>query len=91
MLFYAPADWGRVASGEIVPWQPQPYAVLDLDEHLLFNPDGAETEMIGSGDQRRYRVGEMAYDRSNDLLDILELFAHGAQPVVHVWQINGDA
>lgn len=91
MLFYDPAELGRVASGEIEPWQPQPYAVLDLDEHLLLNPDGVETEMIGSGDQRRYRIGEMAYDRANGLLYILELFADGAQPVVHVWQVNGDA
>lgn len=88
MIFYDPADLARVAAGQMEPWQPQPYAVLDLDEHLLGNPAGVEPEMIGTGDQRRYRIGEMGYDRTNNLLYILELFADEAQPVVHVWQVR---
>lgn len=86
-LFYDPADLARVARGELGSWQPQPYAVLDIDEYLFFNPSGVETGMIGTGDQRRYRLGDVAYDRANGLLYVLELFADGAAPVVHVWRV----
>jgi len=44
--------------------------------------------MLGQGDQRRYRIGEATFDRANGLLYVLELFADGAQPVVHVWRIG---
>jgi hypothetical protein len=87
-IFYDPADLARVAAGETASWEPQPYAVLDIDEHLFLNPSGVEQEMIGTGDQRRYRIGDVAYDRQNGLLYVLELFADEASPVVHVWRIG---
>lgn len=87
-IFYNPADLVRVALGEIQSWEPQPYAILDIDEHLYNNPSEVETDMIGSGDQRRYRIGDVAYDRQNGLIYILELYADGAAPVVHVWKIQ---
>ena len=87
-LLYDPADLARVAQGEIEPWEPQPYATLDLDEHLFLNPEGVEEEMLGAGDQRRFRIGEVAYDRQNGVLYVLELYADGAQPVVHSWQVQ---
>ena len=88
IIFYDPADLGRVALSEIASWQPQPYAVLDIDEFLFLNPAGVEVDNIGAGDQRRYRLGEVAYDRASGLLYILELFADEAQPVVHVWSVR---
>lgn len=88
IILYDPADLARAATGEIPSWQPQPYAAVDIDEHLFLNPAGVEEEMLGTGDQRRYRIGEVAYDRANDLLYILELFADDAQPVVHVWRVR---
>lgn len=87
-IFYDPADLARVATGELSPWEPQPYAVLDIDEQLFFNPSGVELDMLGSGDQRRYRIGDVAYDRANGLLYVLELYADGAKPVVHVWKVQ---
>ncbi len=87
-LFYDPADLARVALGEIESWEPQPYAVLDIDEHLYFNPAGVETDLIGAGPQRRYRLGDVAYDRQSGLLYVLELYADGAAPVVHVWRVR---
>jgi len=87
-LFYDPADLAKVATGQWAPWQPQPYAVLDIDSTLFLNPAGVETDMLGSGAQRRYRIGEMAYDRDNGLLYVLELFADGTKPVVHVWRVG---
>ena len=86
-LFYDPTELARVANGELASWEPQPYAILDIDEHLLFNPAEVETDMVGTGEQRRYRLGDVAYDRANGHLYVLELYANGAAPVVHVWHV----
>ncbi len=88
IILYDPADLARVAAGEIPSWQPQPYAAIDIDEYLFLNPAGVEEDMLGTGDQRRYRIGEVAYDRADDLLYILEMYADGTQPVVHVWRVH---
>lgn len=72
----------------MAPSEPQPYAYLDIDEHLFLNPAGIEAEMLGTGVQRRYRLGDVAYDRDNGFLYVLELFADEARPVVHVWHLN---
>jgi hypothetical protein len=69
-------------------WEPQPYAVVSIDDFLYFNPSGVEQDLLGSGEQRRYRIGDVAYDRDNGLVYVLELFADDAGPVVHVWQIG---
>ena len=87
-IFYDPADLARVAAGELAAWEPQPYAALDIDEYLYFNPSGVEPDLLGTGDQRRYRLGDVAYDRANALLYVLELFADEAAPVVHVWKLK---
>jgi hypothetical protein len=87
-ILYDPADLARVAVGAMQPWEPQPYAVLSVDEHLFLNPSGVEADMLGQGAQRRYRLGEVAYDRANGLLYVLELFADDAQPVIHVWSVQ---
>ncbi|MBI5641560.1 MAG: hypothetical protein HZA17_14160 [Nitrospirae bacterium] len=87
-IMYDPSDLAGVSSGNMQPWEPQPYAVLDIDEHLFFNPSGVEEDMLGRGVQRRYRLGDAAYDRTNDLLYVLELFADDARPVVHVWRVR---
>jgi hypothetical protein len=70
------------------PWQPQPYATLNIDEHLFLNPAGIEPEMLGIGVQRKGRIGDVAYDRNNGFLYVLELFADEARPVVHVWRLS---
>jgi len=88
LIFYDPADLAKVAQGQISPGTPQPYAVLDIDDHLYMNPDAVEEEMLGRGDQRRYRIGSVAFDRGNGLLYVLELFADGVKPVVHVWKLR---
>jgi hypothetical protein len=88
ILFYDPADLARVAAGQIPAWEPQPYASLDLDDLLFLNPAGIEIEMLGAGAQRRYRIGDVAYDRAHDLLYVLELFAEQAKPIVHVWRVR---
>ncbi len=88
IILYDPADLARVAGGEMEPWEPQPYAYLDIDEQLFQNPSGIEAEMLGTGDQRRFRIGDVAFDRANGLVYVLELFADDARPVVHVWRVG---
>jgi hypothetical protein len=86
-IFYDPADLARVALGEIEPWEPQPYAALDIDQYLYLSPPEWDMVNVGWGDQRRYRIGDVSYDRQNGLLYVLEQYADGAKPVVHVWQV----
>lgn len=86
-ILYDPADLARVAKGSLASWEPQPYASLDIDEHLFLNPAGMEPEMLGTGDQRRYRIGDVTFDRGNGLLYVLELYADEARPVVHIWKV----
>jgi hypothetical protein len=69
------------------PWEPQPHSFVGIDEHL-FLPAGVEPDMLGSGAQRRFRLGDVAWDSENRLLYVLELFAEGAAPVVHVWRVD---
>ncbi|MBL7006535.1 MAG: hypothetical protein ISR78_05610 [Spirochaetia bacterium] len=88
IILYDPADLAKTARGEIEPWEPQPYAVFEIDDYLFHNPSGIETENIGSGVQRRYQIGDVAYDIKNNLLYVMELFADEARPVVHVWEID---
>jgi hypothetical protein len=88
LILYDPADLARVAAGQMASWQPQPYAAVDIDERLYLNPAGIEQEMLGAGVQRRFRIGDVAYDRAHDLLYVLELFADEARPVVHVWRVR---
>ncbi len=87
IIFYDPAQLAGVAAGTLEAWQPQPYARLDIDEFLLNQPPEWDRQMLGWGDQRRFRIGDVAYDRENGHLYILELFGDGAKPVVHVWGI----
>ncbi len=87
-ILYDPADLARVAAGQLEAWQPQPYAMLDIDEYLYLNPPTWDLVELGWGDQRRSRLGDIAFDRQNGLLYVLELYADGAKPVVHVWRLG---
>jgi hypothetical protein len=86
VIFYDPAELAAVADGTAASSTPQPYATLDIDEHLFLNAT-TDAESIGTGDQRRFRLGETAYDRDRGLLYIPERFVDGAKPVIHVWAV----
>ncbi len=88
LILYNPDDLALVAAGKMESWEPQPYAVLDIDEHLYLNPPESDRIELGWGDQRRSRIGAAAYDRQNGYLYVLELYADGAKPVVHVWRVS---
>lgn len=87
ILFYNQDDLAMVAAGMVEPWQPQPYATMSLEDVLFHNPDRTELEMLGEGNQAIHRIGAATFDADNGFLYILELFAEGAKPVVHVWQV----
>ncbi|GAB4532116.1 MAG: hypothetical protein Fur0018_20580 [Anaerolineales bacterium] len=81
LIFYDPAELGAVARGEMNPWEPQPYAVLVLDEYL-FDPH-IHVEVY-----KRDLVGAAAFDRQNGLLFIIERLADEARSVVHVFRVG---
>ena len=87
-ILYDPANLAAVAAGEMSSWEPQPYAVLDVDEFLFFSPPIWDQEVLGTGVQRRNRIGAVAYDREGGHLYVLELFADEAKPLVHVWRVQ---
>lgn len=88
LLLYDPDDLARVAAGTTEPWTPQPYAFLDVDPYLYLNPSRVDVEEVGPGVQQRFRLGDVAFDRQGGLLYLLELFADGAAPVVHVFRVR---
>ncbi len=78
IIFYDPADLAAVAQGNMETWEPQPYAVLDIDPYLYH---------IQSS-QQWFHVGAVSFDRGNGLLYLFEPFADEDKPLVHVWYIE---
>ncbi|MBN2392426.1 MAG: hypothetical protein JXR84_16975 [Anaerolineae bacterium] len=87
-ILYDPADLAQVAAGTLASWEPQPYAIIDIDEHLYFNPPVWDVFEVGWGDQRRDRISAVAFDRANGYLYVLEVHGDEAKPMVHVWQVQ---
>lgn len=77
-IFYDPADLADVAAGMKEPWQPQPYASMNIDDRLYH---------IRSP-QQWYHVGAAAYDEVHQLFYVLEPLADDDKPLVHVWKIH---
>ncbi len=78
MIFYDPADLAAVARGEMEPYEPQPYATLEIDQYLY----GVEST------QRWYHVGAASFDRERGLLCVFEPLADGDKSLVHVWRVD---
>jgi hypothetical protein len=78
MIFYNPADLAAVANGTMNPWEPQPYATLDLTPYLWNH----------QSDQQMFRVGDMAFDRTHGFLYLFEPLVDEERPIVHVWKVN---
>jgi hypothetical protein len=79
ILFYAPADLAAVASGEMEPYEPQPYATLNIDPYL-FNVQSS---------QQKHHIGAAGFDRERGLLYVFEPLADGDKSLVHVWGVGG--
>jgi hypothetical protein len=80
MLFYDPSDLSAVARGKKKPWEPQPYAVMNLDP-LLWGL---------SSTQQRHRVGDLAFDRQRGLIYLIEIRADGDKSLIHVFKIAAE-
>jgi hypothetical protein len=87
-VLYDPDDLADVAEGRKEPWEPQPYASVDIDEHLHLKAPPWDDDYVGRGQQRGFRVSAVAYDRANDLLYVVEPLVDDGQPVVHVWRVR---
>ena len=86
-IAYDPEDLAIVAGGSMSPWEPQPYAVISLEDYLYNNPSGIDPYTVGSGVQLRFRIGPAAYDHHNQYLYVIEYLADESKPVVHVWKV----
>ena len=88
LILYDPEDLALVAGGSMNSWEPQPYAVISVEDYLYHNPAGNDPYTVGSGVQWRFRIGPAAYDRQNQYLYVIEYLADEAKPVVHVWKVS---
>ena len=78
LIFYDVDDLATVAAGEMEPWEPQPYATLELDPWLW-----------GVSDSRqKHHVGAIAYDSVHRRLFLMEPLVDADRPLVHVWSVN---
>ncbi len=80
ILFYDTNELAEVAAGSKQPWEPQPYAFLDIDEHLF----SIESE------QQKYHVNAACFDAERGILYVFEGMADGYKPLIHVWTLNFD-
>lgn len=83
MLFFNPDDLARVALGEWMTSDPQPYALLDLSEYW-FDP------VVRLEIYKRDLAGAAAFDRTNGILYVIERLADDAKSVVHVFRFPED-
>jgi len=79
ILFYDSANLAAVAKGEMEPYEPQPYAILEIDEYLYH---------IESTQQKEH-VGAASFDRERGLLYVFEPLADGDKSLIHVWKVEG--
>ncbi|MFZ5855578.1 MAG: hypothetical protein ACOYZ6_02005 [Chloroflexota bacterium] len=80
ILFYDPSQLGAVARGNLPSWEPQPYAVLRIDNRL-FNVTEA---------RQKAHVASTAFDRERGLLYVMEPLVDEDKPIIHVWRIQAD-
>ena len=81
ILFFDPVDLGKVAKAEMAPYEPQPYALMDLTEYWFDPHTNVET-------YKRDLVGAAAFDRARGLLYIVERLGDANKSVIHVFQIE---
>jgi len=80
-IFYAPDELAAVANGTMESYEPQPYAVLNVDEYL-FNEEPSVNRMT---------IASASFDRQRGILYVVERDAYGEWggiPLVHVWQVG---
>lgn len=82
VLFYDTAELAAVAAGKIKPYEPQPYATMDIQKFLFADPEP-------KGQPRRMNlVGDCAFDPQRGFLYIIEPLADGDKSIIHCWQVK---
>ncbi len=81
ILFFDPADLADVANGIKSPWEPQPYAMMNINEYM-FSPG------YDYGNYKMTTLGACCYDRSRGLLYINERRADEDKSIIHVFEIT---
>jgi len=84
ILFYNPEDLAAVVQGTKQSWEPQPYAVLDINDYL-FNPG------YDYWNQKRLLLGAACFDRERGFLYIIERRADDEKSIVHVWKVKAGS
>lgn len=83
IIFFNPSELAASALGQIETWEPQPYAVMSLDEYL-FDPE-LDVEIY-----KRDLIGAAAFDREHGRLFIVERLVRqdDAKSIIHVFEIR---
>jgi len=79
-IFYDTDRLADVAAGKSQPWEPQPYAAMDVDSYL-YNVTGT---------QQKSHFGAAAFDRQRGYFYVMEYLADNEKPLVHVWKIKSS-
>ena len=79
LLFYDPEDLRKVARGELLPYEPQPYASLNLQNDVI------------SDSVSYWQMTGMTVDNENGIIYTVQDDADRAsrQPIIHMWKIKG--
>ncbi len=87
IIFYNPNDLAKVAKGQMETYEPQPYAVLNIDQYL-YNIDKMKNPNFVKA-RNRGRVGAMSFNREDGILYIFETRgdSENERPLVHVFKI----
>jgi hypothetical protein len=81
IIFYDPRDLAEVARGRKKSWEPQPYARLAIDKYLI--EPGFQHQR-----QKRYLVGDVAFDRAHAVLYIVERRADEERSLIHAFRLK---
>ncbi|UCH97495.1 MAG: hypothetical protein JSV88_11755, partial [Candidatus Aminicenantes bacterium] len=76
-IFYDPDDLAKVAAGTLEPWEPQPYASLNVDQYLYHI----------ESTQQWYHLGAACFDRTRGYLYVFEPYVDDDKPIIHVWKL----
>jgi len=86
LLFYDPQELLDVAAGSLQTYEPQPYAVLSLEEQFYY-PNNHDPEYISAFKG----AGGMAVDTDRNLIYLFEKGVTGddnSVMLVHMWQVE---
>ncbi len=79
-IFFDPNEIAAVVAGKKKPYEPQPYAVMEIDDRLF---------AIKSKQQLRH-MGAASFDRERGFLYVFEFRGDEDKCLVHVWHVRPE-